>query len=808
MKVACKESSFALQQSPHTSLFSRIFLLICLKVLGVENSLCRFIFFMGSRGSLKTLDAEQIVSYFCPDGRLSNSLKGFEIREQQEKMLRDVVDTYNEGSISLIEAGTGTGKSLAYLVPAVIWSLKNRRCTVISTNTINLQEQLIHKDIPLIKRVLDVDFKAVLVKGMGNYVCLRKLEDISEEFWFLSKEEQEQVQIIDGWARNTRDGSKSGLPMVPSYNVWEKVQADGDACNGSKCPHYEDCFFFRARKRAANAQLLVVNHHLLFADIATRAENNDYSKPAILPPYDHLILDEAHNIEDAATEHFAFRVSRIELMQLLTKLSSEKQGGSVGKLFLLKEKIYKVYPGEFGQEIQNLLNRIDIDLAGERRQLYQKINGSFQKIVEYLKRFAPKSEGDEDASSRGYKLRFREKHFSEKYWIEEVAPFLKDLVASLQRYAQDLVSLENKFRLLNDTNLIDKTKDSFIDITALALRLDKMATSLNEFAFGKERAEIVRWADYMTKRGVEHLTLVGAQLDMSKVLSEWLFSKFDSVVLCSATLATNQHFRFIRQRLGLTEELLGDRKIKESVHDSPFDYMKQVVVGVPTDLPQPSDSNFIHEAVEHIWKTLQTSRGNAFILFTSFSMLRECHRLLEDRLKKARYPVFKQGDDHRQILLEKFRNSDFSVLFGTDSFWEGVDVVGDTLRCVIMVKLPFQVPTEPIVQARTEAIIHNGGNAFMDYAVPAAIVKFKQGFGRLIRNRRDRGCIICLDSRLITKAYGKHFLNSLPKCKQVFEPGIGLQKKMQDFYKKTYYLTQDEDLIEKKKEWSVTESNR
>jgi ATP-dependent DNA helicase DinG len=299
----------------------------------------------------------------------------------------------------------------------------------------------------------------------------------------------------------------------------------------------------------------------------------------------------------------------------------------------------------------------------------------------------------------------------------------------------------------------------------------------------------VRWIELQMMKSMMNTTLVDANLDIDKTLAEFLFSKFSTIVLCRATLTTNNHFQFFRNRLGLTNELLPKQTIKECVYNSPFNYVQQAMLAVPTDIPAPNDPSFIQAACAHIWQIVQSSRGNAFVLFTSYSMLQSCYALLESRLREQRFHPMKQGDEDRVQLLHKFKMQDRSLLFGTDSFWEGVDVEGDALRCVIIVKLPFKVPSEPLIQARSEAIIASGGDPFIDYSLPQAIVKFKQGFGRLIRNKRDRGCIVCLDNRLMTKRYGRMFLNSLPTCQQAFGSSEELKAKMVDFYKKTYFLT-------------------
>jgi ATP-dependent DNA helicase DinG len=298
----------------------------------------------------------------------------------------------------------------------------------------------------------------------------------------------------------------------------------------------------------------------------------------------------------------------------------------------------------------------------------------------------------------------------------------------------------------------------------------------------------VRWIEAQMLKSFLNVHIADAELNIAKALADFLFSKFDSVILCSATLTTNKKFDFVKHRLGLKEQYFESLHLTENIYESPFNYKQQALLVIPNDIPNPLDPKFTEAAVEKIWETIQISQGNAFVLFTSYGMLKTCCSRLEKRLNEHRYPVFKQGDNNRQTLLKKFKETDRSVLFGTDSFWEGVDVAGDSLRCVIIVKLPFKVPTEPIIQARTEAIIARGGDPFMEYSLPNAIVKFKQGFGRLIRNKKDRGCIVCLDTRLITKKYGQQFLNSLPNCQQIIAPSEQIRSHMKEFYRKTYHL--------------------
>ena len=760
----------------------------------------------GSKSSKQTsLDSQKVEGVLAKDGLLGRTVPGYEERPQQKEMLRDVIEAYNEQKILLVEAGTGTGKSLAYLIPAMLWALYNQERTVISTNTITLQEQLLNKDIPFLIKTLNIDLKVALVKGMNNYLCLRKLQDVGEERRLLFENEAQELEKIEQWSQNTKEGSRSDLPFVPTAATWERVGAESDACSRSRCPHYKECFFFKARRQADDAQIIVANHHLLFADIVARAESEGGEKgEGILPSYTRIVLDEAHHLEDVATEYFASRATRLYMMRLMHRLMAEKRlteaGG--GKLNLLKEKIVQHFSGggssgkgssESSENVQAILGRLDLDLPGEKLQLMTKIHEAFQAVTSFFEEghfaVAP-AEGSDGTESK--KWRLRAEHFDSEQWKMGVQPLVKRLAQGVQQHIQGLRGLEEDISNLGNDGLDEKTRNLRLDIKALGGRLEEISTAFYEFAFAADAVDRVRWIEAKPLRTTVNIECISAVLDVAPLLAKHLFNKFSTIVLCSATLTTQKNFSFIRQRLGILPEFCPEKLVEERIYDSPFNYAQQAMLVVPSDMPSPYDLGYMKRIEEQVWQAIQASRGNAFVLFTSFQMLKTCYEALFERLKVNRFHVFKQGDDNRQALLNKFRTTEYSVLFGTDSFWEGVDVVGDALRCVIIVKLPFKVPSEPLIQARCERITARGGNPFMDYTVPQAIVKFKQGFGRLIRNQRDRGCVVCLDSRLLTKGYGKAFINSLPKCQQLIDKGADLQAAMQEFYRKTYYLTKKE----------------
>jgi ATP-dependent DNA helicase DinG len=739
------------------------------------------------------LNKEKILKLIEADGLLSRSLKGFEPRIQQQKMMANILDAYSQDRITLIEAGTGIGKSLAYLIPALIWAAKRNERTVISTNTITLQEQLLNKDIPNLLTALNLKLKAVLVKGMNNYICLRKLEDCQTEMRLFPSEESVEIEKIEAWRYSTTEGSRSTLPFVPSPATWDRIGAESEACSHHECPYYQQCYFFKARRQANDAQILIVNHHLLFADLFRRADTDNYASPSLLPVYKRIVLDEAHHIEEIATEYFASRIHRLEVMRILGRLSSERQNKPHGKIPLLKEKLQLLFNKAPPRDVSTVLSRLTIDLPALRRHLNEKINETFDSFNDFIEHTRQPADSSltEDLALPESKLRVLNEHQIHPKWTGEVTPRTQDLIKALKQYVQGLSSIESDLKLIENDRLQEQTKSMRLDIQSLSVRLEEAIYLLHHFIKPNEDPNKVRWIEAQRLKVLTNIHLVDADLDISKALIKFLFSKFSTIILCSATLTTNQSFSFIRQRLGLNSDLLNHRTITEHIYDSPFNYQKQALLAVPTDMPLPSDPDFNQFAYENIWQAIQTSRGNAFVLFTSYTMLRNCYEVLAARLEEHHYPVFKQGDDNRQALLNNFKKTERSILFGTDSFWEGVDVAGDALRCVIIVKLPFKVPTEPIIQARAEAIIAQGKEPFFEYAIPHAIVKFKQGFGRLIRNKWDRGCIVCLDTRLIRKGYGKLFLNSLPPCEKIFTDSATLQNKMAEFYRKTYHLVKN-----------------
>lgn len=721
-------------------------------------------------------DPAKILHLLSDDGPISKKLKSFEAREEQKQLLACLIDAFNDKAIALIEAGTGTGKSMAYLIPALLSAAIWQETVVISTQTISLQEQLLHKDLPLLIDVLGVEVKVSLAKGMNNYVCSRKWDEIDLERMFLPEEQREKLFHMEHLSCQKGVGSRSDFPFHPPAALWELVGADFDSCNGQECPHYQNCYYFQARKSCQDAKILIVNHHLLLADIISKAESGTAS---LLPPFSRLIIDEAHNLEEIATDYFSKRISRLDFMKILSRISSEKQGQMTGKVQLIKEKFQKAAKGEFFGSQSQFLNQLTIELPALRRELTKEITDTFQ----LLDQFQGNAGGEEG------KLRLKSLHYDSLAWKEEIVPSILKTSSTVKRYVQELSHIEGRMKHLDDEKLYESCKGILHDLKALSERLEEKALSFEVFAERPPSPESIRWLETTVTKGGLNLSCIDAKLDISKVLLKHLFTPYDTVALVSATLTTQKSFQFLKDRMGLHEKNLAGKKVIESAFESPFNFEKQALLIVPKDIPPPTSIDFLDAAEKVIWDAIQASRGNAFILFTSYGMLKTCFAKMESKLKEHRYFPLKQGDESRGTLLRSFIEQDRSILFGTDSFWEGVDVAGEALRLVIIAKLPFKVPSDPMIQARSEVISQNGGNPFQEFLLPQAAIKFTQGFGRLIRNKKDRGCILCLDNRLITKSYGKYFLKTLPKCPLEVVNSDQIKQKMIDFYKKTHSIT-------------------
>ena len=649
-------------------------------------------------------------------GSIARRLKNYESRPQQIQMADAVANAIANRQHLVVEAGTGTGKSFAYLVPTILAATAKqgeggkRKKVIISTHTISLQEQLIGKDIPFLNAVMPVEFSAVLVKGRSNYISLRRLKGAVDRSHSLYSrpDEMAQLQQIVEWSRSTTDGSLADLDFKPMSNVWDEMQSDHGNCLGKKCPTYDQCLYYKARRRIWNADVMVVNHALFFSDLALRRDG-----VSLLPDYDIVVFDEAHTVEQVAADHLGLSVSNGQVEFMMGKLYNDRTH---------KGLLMRTVPSDRSllSLQQNAIKTVD-RIRFLARDLFYAIQQTQQ--------------------GSGKNGRFR----TPPDLVNEVSPALKELGAQIIQISGQFASDEER-----------------IEYTSGAARCSGLADSLNSW-LQQSIEEAVYWLE-TSGQNQQRIKLVSAPVDVGPVLREELFNKIGTVILTSATLAVGgQSFDFIRQRLGLT-------KSNEKKVGSPFDYKTQMKLILPEGMPDPSDAPVAYETAvcEQIQKYVEMTKGHAFVLFTSYSMLRNCARRLTPWFISMNYGLYSQGDEMpRTMLLEKFRNDPAGVLFGADSFWQGVDVPGDALQNVIITKLPFSVPDHPLLEARLESIRSSGGNPFMDYQVPEAVIKLKQGFGRLIRTRTDKGIVVILDPRVKTKRYGQLFLDSLPDCQVV-----------------------------------------
>jgi len=702
------------------------------------------------------LEPKHLTELIAEGGIIQKNLPGYEFRPQQLEMIDLICAAFNGDKIAIIEAGTGVGKTMAYLLPAIYWSVKNKRRCAISTNTINLQEQLIKKDIPFLQSILNIKFKAVLVKGRRNYVCLRKVEEVSSDTdLFVEENEKDEIQLLIEWARHSKDGSRADLTFVPKMAVWDKIAADSETCIRTKCKHYQACFVNRARREAIHADLLVVNHHLLFADLAVRQSGGEI---AVLPTYERLILDEAHHIEDVATNYFGAGITRLGLSRMIGHLHRNVKGKFKGLFHLL---LAKLAPGKSNLPAHILVRArqlIDQELIPAVEELEMHNDTAMESIFQIVR------QADENEFGES-KLRLTDLVRTQPDWRHLVLEPTENLVASLRLFSNKVMAL---LKILESIEISQDEQflSIRVEIEAQAMRLEEAANTI-ELVLFRRGSETIRWIEAQTRYQLHLVRLRSSPLEVAELLKANVYDVFKTVILTSATLTVNgipnqKEFDYLKNRIGLN--LVNSTRRIEKILPAPFNYRKQVLLAIPLDIPNPNQQIFAQRLMRLIYKALLISKGRAFVLFTSYGLLNKVYQQLESYLRDQGINVFKQGSEDRHRLLERFRQHKNSALFATDSFWEGVDVQGKALESVIITKLPFKVPTEPVIEARVEAINKRGGNAFLEFTVPQATIKFKQGFGRLIRSKTDRGSVIIFDKRVIEKDYGKVFIKSLPDC--------------------------------------------
>nr|MCR5605470.1 DEAD/DEAH box helicase family protein [Treponema sp.] len=677
----------------------------------------------------KLLDIDKVASHISSGGSLDLQSKVFEERPSQINLLKAVCETFNEDKIGVFEAGTGVGKSYAYLIPSIYWSVQNHEKVVISTGTINLQQQLIEKDIPAAQNIVGKKIKAVLLKGRNNYICLRRLNDALNDME-LFEDDNDSLEKIEKWSKKTKNGSRSDLAFTVEETLWSRINSESDACMGLRCPYHDRCFVVKVRKEAADANILVVNHHLLFADIESRLGGVSFDDTAVLPPYHRVVFDEAHGIEDSATSFFSQRLIRFYVLKQLNLLYRVRKGGSAGYLFT----------------VMALSSR-------------EESKDEIPSMIESIK--------DAFTSLENAALTLMEKDSALRLCTESAEKFnlIFDNLSNLR------IKLSKFISIVQQT--IDAISEDDMDIQSVwetknvLRRLEESANIAGEFSEWESREDSVFWLQKVRvlpkKKGdaiTYYVQFIKTPLSIASLMNEGVYGCLDSIACVSATLKIKDDFSFWTKRTGIN--LVEKAKVIEGEYESPFPYDTNVLFAIPRDAPLPNDEKFQEYAEDAIVKLVDAACGKTLVLFTSYDSLKHAYFAVSNILIDKGINVLKQGDDDRFHLLERFKKDTASVLFATDSFWEGVDVPGESLSQVIIMKLPFSVPNDPVFAARAEVVDKNGGSSFFELSVPQAVIKFRQGFGRLMRRSDDRGVIVVFDRRIVEKQYGKTFTQSVP----------------------------------------------
>jgi ATP-dependent DNA helicase DinG len=656
---------------------------------------------------------------FGPRGLIARAHPEYEYRPGQVQMAEAVLRAFEERRHLIVEAGTGTGKTLAYLVPAVAAAVSRGGRVVVSTGTKNLQEQLMEKDIPFLQRVLPKKFTAAYMKGRSNYVCMSRVKRAEAAPILEGLDDVDYFDEVRRWSRESETGDRAELTDLPEYlSFWRHIDARSEICTGQKCPEYDACYITRMRQRASDADIIIVNHHLFFADLALRG--GEYGQ--VIPDYSAVIFDEAHQVEDVAAEYFGAQVSNYQIEEMLRDLQ--------------------------------MLPVTDVGLNRELTRVSSRVARFAEQFWLGFTREARAEEGRSPLVPGTFARKTRTGEI-------EATPL-----------GQGYLSLDGALARMETT--LDVIRDKPPEVENLVRRVREARFQLEFIVAGDDR----RYVYWVERRG-RGVFLHASPIDVSTLLQDKLFERVETVVLTSATLASAGSFDFIRRRLGLAapdgivagelaeedEEVASESpavKTDELVAQSGYNYEEQAVLYLPPRMPEPRSPQWIERASEEIVELLHISRGRAFVLSTSLSGMRALH---ERVAREVDFPCFVQGSASKAGLLERFRATPNAVLFATASFWQGVDVRGSQLSCVIIDKLPFAVPTDPVVAARQRFIEEQGGSSFYEYSVPQAIITLKQGLGRLIRSTTDRGLLAVLDPRLRTAGYGRLFLASLPPCR-------------------------------------------
>lgn len=687
--------------------------------------------------AVSCIDVEKAGSYISEGGPLSLFSENFEERPVQIRLLKKIAEAFNKNSIGVFEAGTGVGKSYAYLIPSILWSLKNNERVVISTGTINLQQQLCEKDLPAAQKIIGSDIKFVLMKGRQNFVCRRRFEEASAQRELFG-DDTEIFDRLSEWILKTSTGSRTDINFLPPESLWSRINSESDVCMGQRCPFHSECFVMKMRKEAAAANIIVVNHHLLFADIESRMHGAGYDDTAVLPPYRRVVFDEAHGIEAAATSFFSESFNRFKLFKQLNQLYRRRKGSESG--FLCTVAILS--------------------------QNEEKAAFAYEKVEKIKTDILNMETAALDLLSEDFTLRLSEKN-------ARMFGALISLCSTLAKSIDDFTGLCRD--VLEGVGEDDRIVPAYFETKVLLRRLEDSAVVLRDFSQWDEKKDKVFW---MTKRALSKDVFAGegnsyyvilneTPLDIAPMMNEGVYEPMRTVICASATLKTGRDFGYWLRRSGVS--FAEKERVVFGDFPSPFPYEKNMLFAVPKDAPLPDDINFQAWIEAAVSRLINAADGRTLVLFTSYESLKSCCNSAVRHLKGFGGTIYRQGDDDNARLLDNFKKDIKSVLFATDSFWQGVDVPGESLSQVIIVKLPFTVPNDPVFTARAEAIQEKGGNSFMELSVPEAVIKFRQGAGRLMRRGSDKGAVVVLDRRIYEKRYGSVFLSSIPQCRRIYE---------------------------------------
>lgn len=680
------------------------------------------------------LEKDELAEYISNGGSLSRMSENFEERKSQIELLKNITEAFNKNQITAFEAGTGVGKSFAYLLPSMIWAVTNNEKVVISTGTINLQQQLSEKDVPLAEKIIGRNVKAVLLKGRQNYICLRRLQDVAAER-DLFNTELESLDKILVWSKKTKTGSRSELTYDFTENLWSRINSESDACMGMRCPFREKCFVMRVREEAETANIMIVNHHLLFADIEARMLGAGYEDTAVLPAYKRIVFDEAHGIESAATSFFSESVNRFKILKHMNLLYRQRKSSIAGYIFTLQAL------SETPDRTENIsaaVNEVKNNILNLEIASLDLLHDDFTMKLDRM-----------------------------------TQPRFQPIISLLMTLGNSLMAFCGIVReIMEGIDEEYQKEGAYWETKSILRHLEGVANACKNFSIWEEKPETVYWIQKQ-KLSVQsdqdnpyYVVFTQTPLDISKMMNSGVYEPMSSVINTSATLQIQNTFDFFLKRIGIN--YAEPERIKTAVFNSPFPYDKNVLLAIPDDIPFPQNLEFQGAVNRAVLKLIKAAGGRTLVLFTSYESMKATFLAIKSDIYDMGIELLKQGDDDRFRLLDRFKMDDSSVLFATDSFWQGIDVPGNSLSQVIIVKLPFTVPNDPVFAARCELIEKRGGSSFYELSIPESIIKFRQGFGRLVRRSTDKGAVVVLDKRLCTKPYGRKFIESLPETKRMY----------------------------------------